>query len=239
LASVVITLSMFAEAEIAADVPENLDHIIVGCSDLEAGVSYLEKLSGYRAAYGGSHPGRGTCNALLKLGLDSYLEILAPDPQQRVLQWHHEIAQLSEPLLVGWAVKHSDLDAYARSLRKRGIAVTGPTLGSRTRLNGETLRWTLLIRCNDREGILPFYIDWHPSSKHPSADAPGGCVLANFGQTGTLIETPPPAPHLQIRQYPDKPVQIRATIVGQFGQFMLASKSIPSEAWVSSDHPIP
>jgi Glyoxalase-like domain len=219
------------EAEWASAVKENLDHIIVGSSNLEAGIACLEKLSGYRAAYGGSHPGRGTCNALLKLGHQSYLEILAPDPEQNVLQWHQELAQLSEPLLVGWAVKQPNLEAYAHAVRKRGIDVIGPTLGSRTRPNGETVRWTLLIRANDRGGILPFYIDWDPSSRHPSADAPEGCLLVNFTQTGTLIETPPPAPNLQIRQYLDEPAQIRATIVGQFGEFTLASKSMPSEAW--------
>lgn len=218
--------------------PPNLDHIILGCRDLDAGIAYLERLSGYRAAYGGSHPAHGSRNALLKLGHDSYLEILAPDPEQRGLQWHKGIAELSEPLLVGWALKHANLDSYARSLRKRGIDVIGPIPGSRTRPDGETLRWTLLLRANDRDGILPFYIDWDPASLHPSAEAPGACFLVNFSQTGILLETPAPVANRQIRQFPDRPAQIRATIAGQLGEFTLASKSIPSEAWVLSDHPI-
>lgn len=211
----------------------NLDHIIVGARDLDEGIAYLERLSGYRAAYGGSHPGRGTHNALLKLGRHSYLEILAPDPQQSALLWHKELPNLEEPRLVGWALRMSQINSTAANSRKRGIHVIGPIPGSRTVPTGETLRWTLLLREDDRAGILPFFIDWDSQSKHPSDDAPGGCLILDLHQTGQLVEGPPPGPDLQLKQDSSRLVQLRATIVGQLGEFVLTSKSVPSEFWAS------
>src|SRR5271154_3965473 len=225
------TASLPPRSQETRAVPAELDHLIIGARDLDEGIAYLEKLSGYRASYGGSHPGRGTRNALLKLGHHSYLEILAPDPEQPGLVWHKELSTLDEPRLVGWAERVNDISALAAHLRKKGVEVIGPAPGSRTRPNGDILRWTLLLRADDREGILPFFIAWDSTSPHPSDDAPGGCLLVDLHRIGQLLETPPPRPGLHIRQDPSKPVQLRATIAGQLGEFVLATKSVPGEHW--------
>jgi hypothetical protein len=228
------------KSELTASVNPYLDHIILGCRDLDEGVAYMEKLSGYRAAFGGSHPGRGTRNALLKISQSAYLELLAPDPEQNSLQWHKEIAELSEPMLVGWAMKAAKLDDMAATFRNRGIEVIGPVQGSRTTPNGDVLRWTTLSRVDDVHGILPFYITWDPACKHPSKDAPGGCLVLNFRHTGQLVEEFPPKPGYKIVGMPDThlpPVQLRATIAGQFGEFVLTSHSVPSRVWVPENAP--
>jgi Glyoxalase-like domain len=227
--------SWLARAEVIGSKFMNTDHLILGCSNLDEGVDYLERLCGYRAALGGSHPGRGTRNALLKLDRQTYLEILAPDPMQDHLTWHHELATLSQPTLVGWAQRAGKLDVLAANYRKRGIEVSGPVPGSRTLPSGETLRWTVVMRVNDRHGILPFFIEWDSASKHPSEEAPGGCLLMSLQKTGQMLEGLPPKPGLSIKQFPEKPVQLRATIAGLLGEFVLATKSVPSEAWVSAN----
>jgi Glyoxalase-like domain len=232
-----VAASLALHSQETRAVPPELDHLILGARDLDEGIDYLEKLSGYRAAYGGSHPGRGTRNALLKLGHHSYLEILAPDPDQSTLVWHKELPTLDEPRLVGWAEQVNDIGSLAAHLRKRGVKVIGPTPGSRTRPNGETLRWTLLLRSDDRGGILPFYIEWDSTSPHPSDDAPGGCLLVDLHRAGQLIETPPPKPGLHVRQDPSKPAQLRATIAGQIGEFVLVTKSVPTEHWSQLELP--
>jgi hypothetical protein len=55
--------------------PVMLDHILLGCSDLDRGMAFVEKHTGIPAAFGGVHPGRGTRNALLSLGEPTHMEL--------------------------------------------------------------------------------------------------------------------------------------------------------------------
>jgi hypothetical protein len=50
--------------------------------DHDCGIDEIEKLLGVRATLAGKHPGRGTKNAFIALGPNSFLEIVAPDPDQ-------------------------------------------------------------------------------------------------------------------------------------------------------------
>jgi hypothetical protein len=167
--------------------PSNLDHIILGSSDLERGVAWMEERTGVRAVYGGAHPGRGTRNALLQLGPQHYLEILAPDPQQPPQNRYGDLRALHEPRLVAWAVHTTDIVALAGIAMAAGFAIIGPEDGSRARPDGETLRWKSFRLQDDRGGLLPFFIEWDRESVHPSADAPAGCRLDGF-----LLQSPDP-----------------------------------------------
>jgi catechol 2,3-dioxygenase-like lactoylglutathione lyase family enzyme len=164
----------------AEQVPSLLDHILLGCSDLDRGIAFVEEHTGVRAAFGGVHPGRGTQNALLSLGVRRYLEIIAPDPQQASVEQYAVIAKLKEPRLIGWAAHRDDLDQFAVRLRQKGIGLEGPQPGSRQRPDGKVLHWKALRLKDDRGGLLPFFIEWSKDSVHPSEDAPKGCTLQRF-----------------------------------------------------------
>jgi hypothetical protein len=225
-------------ADDAPMVPPDLDHIIVGVPNLEDGMSRLYQLSGYRAAMGGSHPNRGTRNALLKLGNNSYLELLAPDPAQPALLWHKEIASLTEPMIVGWALRHTQLDQLASLLKERGVPCADPIAGSRVRPDGQTLHWRTLMLADDRRGNLPFFIEWDTTSPHPSSDAPGGCLLQECRPTGPLPEIPPPQDGMRLHLVPGKQSQLQAKIAGLNGVFQLVSIPVPSEYWVPKESPL-
>src|SRR5438132_5340334 len=152
------------------DVPALLDHIILGCNDLDRGIEAVEEATGVRPAIGGVHPGRGTRNALLSLGERRYLEIIAPDPAQQKSVHFPQILQMTDPRLISWAVHPPDSTAVAKQLRENQVAFTGPEDGSRKRPDGRVLNWKTINLADDRGGLLPFFIEWSVDSVHPSKD---------------------------------------------------------------------
>jgi hypothetical protein len=59
-----------------------IDHLVYATPDLDLGIEKIEWLFGVRATLGGQHPGAGTRNALVSLGLGTHLEIVGPDRTQ-------------------------------------------------------------------------------------------------------------------------------------------------------------
>jgi hypothetical protein len=159
-----------------------LDHLIYAGPDLDAAVDDLERRIGLRAAPGGSHPGRGTRNALIGLGAGAYLEILAPDPDQPSPDGPRWLGAdgSTGPRLTSWAVRTSNLSGVARSAQAAGVRLGDVIAGSRRRADGVLLSWRLTDpRAGDatEDGLVPFFIDWG-SSPHPAASAPEGVTLA-------------------------------------------------------------
>jgi catechol 2,3-dioxygenase-like lactoylglutathione lyase family enzyme len=166
-----------------------LDHLLLGCSDLDQGIDFVEKYTGVRPAMGGVHPGRGTRNALLALDKGRYLEVIAPDPQQKEIPKVGagvlgELKQLEAPRLVEWAARTLNIEASAERLRKYGVAFHGPTPGSRARPDGHMLHWKTLNLDDNQDSLLPFLIEWGADTAHPSEDAPAGCRLESFAVAG-------------------------------------------------------
>jgi hypothetical protein len=208
-------------------VPPMLDHILLGCKDLQRGIDFVAQHTGVRATFGGVHPGRGTQNALLSLGTRRYLEIIAPDPQQHTdnpLAKH--LTDLTEPRLVGWAARPGDLQVFANDLGKDGVAAEGPTPGSRKRPDGSVLHWKTLNLKDDANQLLPFFIEWSADSPHPSADAPSGCELLRFElltpDPAALAKTTAPL-NLKAPIAKGSSPQLHAVISGPNGQLDITS----------------
>jgi hypothetical protein len=229
LALTAVAAVMPGDLFVAEKVPTMLDHLLLGCSDLDQGTAFVESHTGVRPAIGGVHPGRGTHNALLSLGQLHYLEVIAPDPAQNSTpitrtELPTMLKRLTSPTLVDWAVHTSDIVGVADHLRKAGITFQGPTAGSRARPDGKMLHWQTLNLDNDREGLLPFFIQWDADTMHPSVDAPAGCTLESFA-----VVSPDSASlfsefqklGIDVEVISGKPAHLRAKVIGPRGTMLL------------------
>jgi Glyoxalase-like domain len=156
-----------------------VDHLAWGGRNLELEIERFEAWTGVRAVPGGRHPGAGTWNALIGLGPDTYLELIAPDSTQAAAPQSHQFGldTLSEPCLITWAVKARDLDQRAAAARAAGVELGEVRQGRRELANGQLLSWRLTApRVAAGRGLVPFLIDWG-ESPHPAKSAPGGLRL--------------------------------------------------------------
>ena len=153
-----------------------VDHLIFATPDLQKGIEYLETLLGVPAIAGGSHPGLGTCNALLTLGPQCYLEVMGPDPTQTEFQGLRPfgIDNLESGQLVGWVARREGLSQFVQTVKSKGIELGEVISVSRETPEGELLEWEMTYLTNTNTSaeaisVLPLFIDWgktpHPASR--------------------------------------------------------------------------
>lgn len=158
-----------------------LDHIVWASPDLDVGAELLAAVTGVAPVRGGSHPGFGTRNCLLGLGLRLYFELMAPNPAQS-LDGNRggALAALPGPGLLTFVVRTDDLDDYERRAAAAGVRVGPPVSMERTRPDGRRLAWTCRFPADPELGdLVPFAIDWH-DTPHPSETLPPGLRLLSL-----------------------------------------------------------
>ncbi|HEU0175849.1 MAG TPA: VOC family protein [Blastocatellia bacterium] len=181
---VIITLVTTGDGATQKGSPEllaRIDHLVYATPDLNRGVEEIEKLLGVRATPGGRHPGRGTRNALITLGPATYLEIIAPDPEQPppTTPRSFGIDGLKESRLVAWAAKGVDLERLRDEAARKGARLGEVTSGSRRRTDGVLLSWRYTDpRTVLADGLVPFFIDWGQSPHPATTAAPGASLVA-------------------------------------------------------------
>ena len=165
-----------------------IDHLVYAAPELDAAVAEVEERFGVRAAGGGQHVGLGTHNRLLALGPRTYLEIIAPDPEQPEpdVPRPFGVDGVTEPGLVGWAVACDDIDCAREAAVAAGFDPGEVIDGQRRTASGDVLRWRLTANALTG-GVVPFLISWGDTPS-PAISAPPGLVLESVH-----VEHPEPA----------------------------------------------
>jgi hypothetical protein len=171
-----------AEPKGPADAVSRADHLVYATPDLKLGIETIEKLLGVHATPGGQHPGAGTRNALVALGSTTYLEIIAPDPDQPAphVPRRFGVDNLKAPRLAGWAAREGDLESLVPAAAKNGVTLGDIGSGSRKRPDGVLLSWRFTSPATVLgDGLVPFFIDWG-TSPHPAQTAAAGAKLVGL-----------------------------------------------------------
>lgn len=172
------------------DLPVGVDHLIYAVPDLETGIDEIHQLLGIRPAIGGRHPDYGTRNALLALGPKTYLEIMAPDPEQAKPERGRlfGLDTLDEAFLATWVLRRESIESVVARAAAAGVNFGPVRSGTRENADGVTLSWKLTDPyVTLMDGVVPFLIAWG-DTPHPAGSAPAAGELI-----GLSVEHPDPA----------------------------------------------
>lgn len=154
----------------------SIDHLVVTAPTLASGIQYVEECLGCRMQPGGQHPRMGTHNALLKIGVDTYLEVISIDPDAVPPQrkrWFELDTLLPDarPRLATWVMRTNDIDRVTNA--------TNQELGVIEEMSRGAMEWLISIPPDGRlpfHGIAPAVIQWK-SVVHPASILPESSVV--------------------------------------------------------------
>ena len=165
---------------------KQVDHLVYCVPHLPEGIARLETLLGVKAVIGGVHKTKGTHNALISLGHQCYLEVLAIDPSSQVEgpRWMG-IDYISKPKLTRWAVQSESIQQDANIFQSYNANLSQVSQGQRQTPDGQLLKWAMTLPSAHPEiELMPFLIDWSESQHHPADNLPKQCSLANLILSG-------------------------------------------------------
>lgn len=149
----------------------SLDHIVVGAATLEQGVAYVREQLGVDIPKGGEHPLMATHNHLMRLGNDTFLEVIAINavadtpvrPRWFGLDDPAVLSSLeNQPRLLTWVVNTTSLEDLQGQVNF--------DLGVTTALSRGELNWLFAVPDDGRllaGGMLPNVMQWQ-TRVHPS-----------------------------------------------------------------------
>lgn len=146
-----------------------LDHLAVVCRTIEEGTSYVEAVLGVEMSPGGHHPAMGTHNALLSLGPDAYLEVIAIDPHAPApphARWFDMDRYRGPPRMMNWICATDDLE--------EALDAAPPGSGTPMELSRGDMAWRMAVPEDGAlpyAGAMPALIEWE-TEMHPNRRLP-------------------------------------------------------------------
>jgi hypothetical protein len=192
-----------------------IDHLVIAVGSVEAAAEALGRDLGLAVTGGGRHEAMGTYNRLTFLG-DTYVELIGVFDRELVLSsttfavGRAALAQLegAGDGLATWAIACDSVADEVAALRGHGSPIREPVEGSRTRADGEVVRWVTAFPALGPERP-PFLIEheaagaeWGAEARttraafrHPGGGAvrlrglelPVGAASAVAGEFGTVL----------------------------------------------------
>lgn len=178
----------------------SFDHLVIGAQSLAQGLAYVQERLGISMPLGGKHPRMGTHNHLLQLDSQSFLEVIAIDPEATSparRRWfgldEPELqADLAhKPRLIHWVVGTPDL---TKSIKRSSL-----NLGKAEEMSRGDLQWLISIREDGallEHGLVPTLIQW-PEGPHPA----GKMLGAGLALKEIQLHHPDP---VDLRKYLDE-----------------------------------
>ena len=148
-----------------------IDHFAIGAASLEQGGAWIEDALGAEVPRGGKHTAMSTHNCVTQTGNESFLEIIAIDPDAPPpgrVRWftlddpdtQERLSDRPQPLC--WVVGTDDLDAI--------VAASPVDLGEIVTFTRGDRSWRLTVPDDGslpEGGLVPAFIEWSPGA-HPS-----------------------------------------------------------------------
>jgi Glyoxalase-like domain len=161
-----------------------LDHLVVAAATLPEGVEHVERMLGVEMSPGGQHVFMGTHNAVLRLGDECYLEVIAIDkslpapPRPRWFGLDDPALQdylAKSPRFIHWVVRTDDI-VTAQALAPE---ILGPIVSA----SRGTLNWKITIPDSGalpEGGAFPTLIEWPRGDHIAGKMADRGCRLVEL-----------------------------------------------------------
>jgi len=151
---------------------------------LDEALTSFEKKLGVRPIFGGYHSTFGTKNALINLGNNIYLELLAADDHNTSVpppRWMG-VDLLTKNQITRFAIRSNTLKKDSEVLKKFNREMGNIGSGSRNTAEGAILQWQLIMPLPTPEiELVPFVLDWSKTEKHPSELLPNmGCQFVEI-----------------------------------------------------------